>query len=66
MRKGIKTDEHKEEEREDALKQKLKCEFIRINPDREHFSIYTEISRIDDYIIETRRKKTKKILIGKI
>ena len=66
MRKGIKTDEHKEKEREDALKQKLKCEFIRINPDREHFSIYTEISRIYDYIIETRRKKTKKILIGKI
>ena len=40
MRNGIKTVEYKEEERENALKQKLKCEFIRINPDREHFNIY--------------------------
>ena len=53
-------DDHKEEERENIIKQELKCEFIRINPDREHLNIYTEIGRIYNRIIETKAKTNQK------
>ena len=53
-------DEHKEEERENTIKQKLKCKFIRINPDRENFNIYTEIDRIYNHIIKTKEKQKQK------
>ena len=52
--------EHKEEKRENEVKQKLNCEFIRINPDKENYDIYTEIGRIYDQIIETREKTKQK------
>ena len=60
-------DEHKEEERENIIKEELKCEFTRINPDRENFNIYTEIGRIYNHIIDTKEKTNqKKILIDRI
>ena len=39
-------DNKKELSRENAVKQKLGCKFLRINPDHENFNINIEIGRI--------------------
>ena len=38
----------------------LDCEFIGINPDEEDFDVFTEISRIQNYIIKSNKKLTEK------
>ena len=39
-------DIEQEIERQKAIKKELGCEFIRINPDKENFDVFVEISRI--------------------
>ena len=41
-------DNENERARENRIKQKLKCEFIRINPDREGFDIFVELANIEN------------------
>ena len=60
-------DLEREIERQKALEKELDCKLIRINPARENFSIFNEISRIHNYIVETRetfllRKTSDKLL----
>ena len=43
-------------ERQKSLERELDCAFIRINPDKENFSIFNEISRIHHYIVASRKK----------
>ena len=43
-------------ERQEALEEKLDCQFVRINPARETFNIFNEINRIHDYIVKSREK----------
>ena len=50
-------DNEKELTRENAIKQKLECKFIRINPDDDKFSIFTEIGRIYENIKEVNDLK---------
>ena len=38
--------EEKEKERENEIKEKLKCEFIKINPDKKNFDEYVEFGKI--------------------
>ena len=49
-------------ERQKALEKELDYKFVRINPAREKFSIFNEINRIHDYIVQSR----KKLLLTKI
>ena len=51
-----------ETERQEALEEKLDCQFVRINPARENFNIFNEINRIHDYIVKSR----KKLLLKKV
>ena len=59
-------DEQKKIERQKAWGKKLDCKFIRINPDEKYFYMDIEISKIDNHIIESTKKLTKKSLIDKI
>ena len=43
----------KENEREEKIKEKLGCKFIRINPDAKNYDIFVEISEIQNHIIES-------------
>ena len=43
-------DSEKELSRENAIKQRLGCKFIRINPDSDKFSIFTEINSVIEQI----------------
>ena len=52
-------DEEKEKERENKIKERLKCEFIRINPDKENFDEYIEFGKINTYIRKSTKKKQK-------
>ena len=47
-------------ERQKAWGKKLDCKFIRINPDEKDFYMDIEISKIDNHIIESTKKLTKK------
>ena len=47
--------------RENAIKQKLGCEFIRINPDDDKFNINIEIRRIFEHIKEIKDKEISKL-----
>ena len=47
------------EERENKIKEKIKCKFIRINPDKEEIIIFIEIGKIQDYIDKSTKKLTK-------
>ena len=42
-------------ERQKTLEKELDCKFIRINPSRENFNIFNEISRIHHHIIESEK-----------
>ena len=44
-------------ERQKALEKELDCKFIRVNPARESFNIFNEISRIHHHIIKSEKKK---------
>ena len=52
--------------RQKAIEQNLSCEFIRTDPDKEHFDIFKTINKIVRYIKESSKKLTKKTLIDKI
>ena len=45
--------------RQDAIKEKLGCEFIRINPDEENFNIFKDINEIHRHIKILIKKSTK-------
>ena len=67
MKKNTKTEMNKKKfERQQAWGKKLDCKFIRINPDEKDFYMDIEISKIDNHIIESTKKLTKKSLIDKI
>ena len=46
-------DNEKEKTRENKIKQKLQCKFIRINPDKENFNIYVELAKIENQIADS-------------
>ena len=46
-------------ERQKALEKELDCKFIRVNPARESFNIFNEISRIHHHIIKSEKKIEK-------
>ena len=62
---AVEIDKHNHKERdnekelmtENAIKQKLGCKFIRINPDDDKFSITAEIGRIFEHIKEIKDKE---------
>ena len=43
-------------ERQKAIEKELNCKFIRINPAKENFDIFTEIGRIQQFIVKSRKK----------
>ena len=45
-------DNEKEKTRENKIKQKLQCESIKINPDKEGFNIFVELAKISNYIAD--------------
>ena len=47
--------------RENAIKQKLGCKFIRINPELKDFSITVEINRIFEHIKEIKDKEISEL-----
>ena len=53
-----------------ATNKELDCEFIRINPAKEKFDVFAEISKIKNFIVEANEKlteeSTKKFLIDEI
>ena len=57
-------------ERQKAIKKKLGCEFIRINPPKENFNMFVEIGKIQNYITKSTKKlteeSTKKSLIDEL
>ena len=48
------------------MEQKLGCEYIRIDPDKEGFDIFKAINEIFRYIKQSSNQLTKKTLINKI
>ena len=52
------------------MREELDCEFVRINPSKEHFNINIELGKIHNHIIESTRKlteeSTKKSLIDEL
>ena len=53
----INKDAEKEIINENKIKQKLDCKFIKINPDSEKYSIFTEISHIFEHINKFNEEK---------
>ena len=47
--------------RENVIKQKLGCKFIRINPDDDKFSIIAEVGRIFEHIKEIKDKEISEL-----
>ena len=41
------------------MREELDCEFVRINPSKEHFNINIELGKIHNHIIESTRKLTE-------
>ena len=56
----------KAKKREKEINEELGCEFIRINPSKERFSINVELDKIHNHIIESTKKLAKKSLIDKL
>ena len=54
-------DNKKELVKENAIKQKLGCEFIRINPDSDNFSIFTKIRAIFEHIKQVKDKEISEL-----
>ena len=55
-----------EKMRENEIKEKLDCKFIRINPDKEKLNVLIEISKIQNHIINSIKEKTKKSTIDEV
>ena len=49
----------KEKTKENSIKQKLQCAFIRINPDREDYDIFVEIDKIHNHMLKSVEEKVK-------
>ena len=49
--------EEKEQERENKIKEALKCEFIMINPEKEKIDVFVEIGKMYDIIDRIKKKK---------
>ena len=45
--------------RQKAIEKELGCKFIRINPAKENFNIFVEISKIQNYITKLTKKLTE-------
>ena len=52
-------DARKENEREEKIKEKLDCKFIRINPDEQGYDGYVKFRVINNRISESNKKLTK-------
>ena len=52
--------EAEEKERQKAIEKETGFTIIRINPDKENFDIFVEIGKIQNYIVESTKKITKK------
>ena len=71
---GIEIDENRhmdgseaeEKERQKTIEKETGFTIIRINPDRENFDDFVKISRIQNYIIESTKKITKKSAINDV
>ena len=50
-------DENKEKERENKIKEALKCEFIRINPDKKKFDTFVETGKINNITDKIKEKE---------
>ena len=46
MKKDTKTNKYKEIQKENAIKEHLDCNFIRINPDEKDFDVYVKMGKI--------------------
>ena len=57
-------DEKKENERKKEIKEKLGCEFVRINPNRKDYDEYVEFGEIYNHINRSTKKLTEKLLIN--
>ena len=51
--------QNKENERQIKTEKRLNCKFHRINLDAEHFYIFVEISKIQNYITKSNEEKMK-------
>ena len=50
-------------ERQKAAEKELRCKFIRIDPSKEGFDVNIELGRIQNYIVKSTKKSTKKSVI---
>ena len=50
-------------ESQKAIVKELRCKFIRIDPSKEGFDVNIELGRIQNYIVKSTKKSTKKSLI---
>ena len=57
---------HYEIQRQNAIEKELNCKFIRINPDKENFNVFVEISKIQNHITESTKKLTKTTVIDDV
>ena len=55
----IDRNQNKENGRQIKIEKSLNCKFHRINPDAEHFDIFVEISKIQNYITKSNEEKMK-------
>ena len=56
-------DINQEVERQKAIEKELNCKCNRINPGKGNFNVFVEISKIQNHIIESTKKLSKKIKI---
>ena len=47
-------------ERQEAIKEKIGCKSIRINPAIKHFDVFVEISRVHNFIVKSNKELTEK------
>ena len=52
--------------RQETIKEKLSCEFIRTNPDEKNYNMLKAINEIHRHIKESIKKSTKKSLIDEL
>ena len=49
--------------RKNAIEKELGCKFVRNDSSKEGFDVYTELGRIQNYIVKSTKKSTKRSLI---
>ena len=59
-------DKWKEIKRQEAIEKKISCKFIRINPNEKDYDEYAKFGEVNNDIIESTKKPTKKSLRHKI